>query len=71
MYSFDREMLPIVIYCVAEEGEGKCDVGESGIKVREQVVEEGGRRWQEGKGRGGMGGLLIMCCGGGQKMGLR
>lgn len=22
MYSFDREVMPIVIYCLAEEGEG-------------------------------------------------
>ena len=27
VYSFDREMLPIVIYCVAEEGEGECEEG--------------------------------------------
>ena len=30
VYSFDREMLPIVIYCVAEEGEGECGTDQRG-----------------------------------------
>lgn len=34
VYSFDREVLPLVIYCVAEEGEGECMESGGNRRVR-------------------------------------